>query len=291
MNDPERVLKGPDCDLPDSGDASATGSSPRGFNEAAALFQGAPVLEPIRPVRTPASPKIGVHLNRLGNADLIAPDIAALPRSLAEIQTKRFVDLTLAGLALAVLALPMALIAIVLMIEGRTAFFVQPRVGRNRTRFGCLKFRTMRHDAESRLASVLAADLVAAAQWQRHQKLSPDPRTTRLGRWLRATSLDELPQLINVLRGEMSLVGPRPVVAPEVEGYPSDRAYFESPFFNDYAGCLPGITGLWQVSGRHGTAHSERVRLDRIYARNWTVLMDLKILWHTVGVVLSGSGR
>ena len=88
----------------------------------------------------------------------------------------------------------------------------------------------------------------------------------------------------------MSLVGPRPIVAPEVDGYPADRAYFRSVAFRDYARCLPGITGLWQVSGRHGTEHAERVRLDGEYARNWSVTMDLKILWRTLGVVLRRTG-
>ena len=106
---------------------------------------------------------------------------------------------------------------------------------------------------------------------------------------LRATYLDELPQLINVLRGEMSLVGPRPIIAPEIDGYPGDRAYFDSDGFDDYAGCLPGVTGLWQIAGQ--SAHTDRVRLDSVYARNWSVVLDLLILWRTVWVILARTGR
>ena len=290
MYDPTEVPKGPEYRFPEPG-AEAPGRAadarPTGLAEAPALFRPAPLIAPPR-IRKSRAP--GVRLNRVGGADLIIPDIAALPRGLRDHGVKRALDIALASALLIAFSLPMTAIAAALVAEGGSAVFIQRRVGRNRSRFACLKFRTMRADAEDRLAEVLATDPDARDQWHQHQKLTSDPRITRLGRFLRLTSLDELPQLINVLRGEMSLVGPRPIVAPEVEGYPADRAYYFSPLFDDYAGCLPGLTGLWQVSGRHGTRHSERVELDRVYARNWSVLLDLKILWRTVRVVLSRTG-
>lgn len=238
----------------------------------------------------PLPAKIGVRLSRAGTPALVIPDVAALPRALRDRRLKRALDLVLALALLAILAAPMMAIALCL-VPGGGALFVQSRVGRGRRRFACLKFRTMRPGAEARLERLLLADPQAAREWHRHQKLARDPRTTPLGRLLRRSSLDELPQLLNVLRGEMSLVGPRPVIAPEVAGYPGDRDYYADASFDDYAGCLPGLTGLWQISGRHATAHESRITLDRIYARNWSVLLDLRILWRTLGVVLSGSGR
>jgi len=111
-----------------------------------------------------------------------------------------------------------------------------------------------------------------------------------MGTFLRATSLDEIPQLFNVLAGHMSIVGPRPIVAPEIPGYKSDREYFESPEFAHYARCRPGITGLWQVSGRARTTHEERVRLDGWYCRNWSIWLDLMIMLKTVRAVLVRTG-
>lgn len=203
---------------------------------------------------------------------------------------KRALDLVLAITALILLAPLLIGLAILLKREGGDVFFTQKRVGLGRARFNCLKFRTMLPDAEARLARMLETDPEAAAEWRTHQKLTNDPRITRLGRILRATSLDELPQLWNVIRGEMSLVGPRPIVAPEVAGYDADHAYYASETMDDYAACMPGITGLWQVSGRHTTVHDERIRLDRAYARTWSFTTDLTILFRTVRVVLDRSG-
>ena len=286
MNDPDRAQNGPETAVQSPGtDAPTSGSPAQGFSEAAAVFVGAPV----QPGNLRSPPRRATRLAAVPSAEP-STDIVGADGPLGGIGAKRALDLVIATALLIFLAPLMLITATLLVAEGRSALFVQPRVGHNRTRFGCLKFRTMRPDAEERLADVLAADPVAAEQWHIHQKLTPDPRITPLGHWLRTTSLDELPQLINVIRGDMSLVGPRPIVAPEVDGYPADRTYFESPFFNDYAGCLPGITGLWQVSGRHGTPYSERVRLDRVYARTWSIGLDLKILWRTVGIVLTRGG-
>ncbi len=214
-----------------------------------------------------------------------------MPASKAVRGVKHCFDIIIGVLALIVFAPLMGLITLALIIEGGPVFYFQKRVGRAYRRFNCVKFRTMRPDAEDRLNLLLACNDAARAEWRVHQKLTDDPRVTRLGRLLRESSLDELPQLFNVLRGEMSLVGPRPIVAPEISGYDADRAYFGSVAFDDYVSCLPGITGLWQVSGRHKTIYLDRVRLDRQYARTWSFWLDLKIIWKTVGVVLRRSGR
>ncbi|MEI9984567.1 MAG: sugar transferase [Aliidongia sp.] len=128
----------------------------------------------------------------------------------------------------------------------------------------------------------LATDPEARREWQRDFKLRKDPRVTSLGRFLRKSSLDELPQLFSVVTGEMSLIGPRPIVADEIARYGAG--------FSDYAACRPGITGLWQVSGRNDVDYSERVEIDSRYARNWTLVGDISILFRTVSVVLRRDG-
>jgi undecaprenyl-phosphate galactose phosphotransferase len=203
---------------------------------------------------------------------------------------KRVLDILAAGSLLLLLS-PFFLIAVVLIrLDGGPALFGQMRVGRDGRRFRCLKFRSMCIDAQARLAAILDSDPDARAEWETHQKLRRDPRVTRIGRFLRETSLDELPQLLNVLWGDMSLVGPRPIMAPEVPGYEGDQAYYHGPSFPLYAACTPGITGLWQVSGRTDTTHDERIRLDGWYARNWSFWLDLVILLRTVRVILNRSG-
>jgi lipopolysaccharide/colanic/teichoic acid biosynthesis glycosyltransferase len=137
-------------------------------------------------------------------------------------------------------------------------------------------------NAEAVLARLLATDPAARAEWERDFKLRDDPRVTKVGRFLRTTSLDELPQLLNVLAGDMSLVGPRPIVADEVRRY--------GAAFHDYSRCRPGITGVWQISGRNDTGYGERVRLDRDYARNWSFLSDLRVLLRTPSAVLRRDG-
>jgi undecaprenyl-phosphate galactose phosphotransferase len=145
-----------------------------------------------------------------------------------------------------------------------------------------MKFRTMHVDADALLADILARDPAAASEWEASQKLKDDPRITPIGQVLRRTSLDELPQLINVLRGEMSLVGPRPIVAAEVRFYGRHIA--------DYYQARPGITGLWQVSGRSDTSYPRRVELDVWYVRNWVLWHDIAILLKTVPAVLFRRG-
>jgi lipopolysaccharide/colanic/teichoic acid biosynthesis glycosyltransferase len=132
------------------------------------------------------------------------------------------------------------------------------------------------------LLQYLAQHPELALEWERNQKLKDDPRVTRIGKFLRRTSLDELPQLWNVLKGEMSLVGPRPIIQEEVARY-GDR-------FSLYTQVYPGLTGLWQVSGRNDTSYDERVRLDTYYVRNWSLWLDIYLLARTAGVVLAGRG-
>ena len=232
----------------------------------------------------------GTVLRTLGSDLVLAETGPIHPGAWAQ-RAKRALDVVLTLAALVVLTPLIGLIWVGLALEKGPVLFRQRRVGRHGRRFTCLKFRTMRPDAEDRLALLLDCCDSARAEWERHQKLTDDPRITRLGRLLRAGSLDELPQLFNVLRGEMSLVGPRPIIAPEVPGYPSDLAYFDAPEFAGYAACTPGLTGLWQVAGRHRTSHAERVRLDQWYARNQSIWLDLVIMARTVRVVLLGQGR
>jgi lipopolysaccharide/colanic/teichoic acid biosynthesis glycosyltransferase len=140
----------------------------------------------------------------------------------------------------------------------------------------------MRPDADKYLALYLEQHPDRAVEWERDHKLKNDPRVTRLGRLLRKTSLDEIPQLWNVIRGDMSLVGPRPIVSDEVSKYGAG--------YSLYTQVLPGVTGLWQVSGRNDASYIERVALDSYYIRNWSVWFDLYVLGRTVRAVLAGSG-
>jgi undecaprenyl-phosphate galactose phosphotransferase len=197
---------------------------------------------------------------------------------------KRLFDLSVAT-GVAVLLAPVLLAtAIAIRVDSPgPIFFVQERLGRGRRRFGCVKFRTMYADNEARLRLHLADDHGASAERQEFAKLkSVDPRVTRVGRFLRRSSLDELPQLINVLRREMSLVGPRPYL-------PSETARM-----GDLAETIlkapPGVTGLWQVSGRNNLPFEQRIRLDEYYVRNWSLWMDVVVLLKTVRAVLRGDG-
>jgi Undecaprenyl-phosphate galactose phosphotransferase WbaP len=185
-------------------------------------------------------------------------------------------------LSLACLPL-IALLAVFIRLEtpGRV-FFRHSRVGLSGRTFVMLKFRTMVMSADQVLQAYLDEHPAARAEWQSSQKLKDDPRITRMGRFLRRTSLDELPQLWNVLRGEMSLVGPRPIIAGEVERYAGGYTLYQR--------VRPGITGLWQVSGRNDLAYAERVRLDEYYVRNWSIWLDLYILLRTGWAALSGEG-
>jgi len=184
---------------------------------------------------------------------------------------------------LAVLAVPMLLIAaLIAQRDGAPILFAHYRVGRRGRLFRCLKFRSMYRDSEQMLAKLLRDDPHARAEWQRDQKLGNDPRITPIGEFLRRTSLDELPQLFNVLRGEMCLVGPRPITVAELTRYGRVRW--------DYLSVPPGMTGLWQVSGRNGTTYEQRVAFDREYVDRRSPWLDFKILFKTIPAVLTGRG-
>jgi len=180
------------------------------------------------------------------------------------------------------IALPLiALCALALWIESGSPFYTQPRLGRAGKRFSILKLRTMVRDADAVLESYLAANPAMRREWDEMQKLKNDPRITPVGSFLRATSLDELPQLWNVLMGEMSLIGPRPMMPDQVAIYGDPKSYFA---------LRPGITGLWQVSARNNSRFTYRNEVDGAYRRNISLSMDLTILFKTVGVVLRRTG-
>lgn len=196
---------------------------------------------------------------------------------------KRVVDIVLAlsGILLLAPLLIICYVAIIIASPG-PALFRHRRVGFDGRHFNCLKFRTMVTNAPERLRQLLESDPVAAAEWTANRKLRNDPRVTMIGHILRRSSLDELPQLFNVLRGDMSIVGPRPVTDEELERY--------STSIGAYLACRPGITGLWQVSGRSTTTYSKRVACDTFYAHNWSMKLDAKILIVTIPALLVTEG-
>jgi lipopolysaccharide/colanic/teichoic acid biosynthesis glycosyltransferase len=196
---------------------------------------------------------------------------------------KRALDVLAAASMLVLLAPVFLLLAALVRRDGGAAFYAHTRVGQGGRGFGCLKFRSMVTDSQARLDALLAADPSARAEWEATRKLKNDPRITAIGHFLRKTSLDELPQLLNVLRGEMSLVGPRPVVAAELAEYYGSAA-------EQYMSVRPGITGLWQVSGRSNTSYAQRVALDVAYASQPSLWTDLKILARTPMAVLARRG-
>jgi len=195
--------------------------------------------------------------------------------------TKRVVDLVGASLFL-IFSFPlMILIALLIKIDSAgPIIFTQERVGMGGKRFRIYKFRTMFTDSETRLEEFFAQNPKKRQEWLKYRKLEGDPRITKVGRFLRRFSLDELPQLFNVLRGEMSLVGPRPITAEELQFYGEER-YF-------YLAVRPGLTGLWQVSGRNALSFAERVKLDSWYVQNWSLWLDFFILWRTIPALTNG---
>jgi len=189
-------------------------------------------------------------------------------------------DKVFAAVALFTLAPVMLAIAVANRLgDNGPVFYKHKRIGQNGKPFYCVKFRSMRVDSAEVLAHLLATDPEARAEWERDQKLTDDPRIHAVGRFLRKTSLDELPQFWNVLMGDMSIVGPRPVVEDELERYGMHVA--------DYCAVRPGITGAWQVGGRNLVSYDERVALDVDYVRNATLLDDFRIVFKTFAVVLT----
>lgn len=195
---------------------------------------------------------------------------------------KRTFDLAVTSAALLVAAIPMLIVALLVKLDGGPAIFGHERVGLGGRKFKCLKFRSMASDAAARLEEHLAENPEAREEWEQTRKLKNDPRVTRLGRFIRKTALDELPQLINVLKGDMSLVGPRPVTEPELAYYGGAEVLYKS--------VRPGVTGLWQVSGRNDLTYDQRVGLDTWYVKNWSPWHDTAIILKTVPALLLRRG-
>ena len=239
----------------------------------------------------PASPSRLRRRASRRHLELIAAPPSSLPAlTLVRRQSRLGRSLKRTGdvlLSLAVLGLGspafLLLAALVKLSSPGPVFYVQQRVGRGYRRFGCIKFRTMRQDADAVLAQVLERSPALQAEFDRDFKLRDDPRITPIGRFLRRSSLDELPQFLNVLRGEMSVVGPRPIVRKEIDRY--------GDYMDEVLAVRPGLTGLWQVSGRNNLSYPKRVRLDLAYARGRTFLLDLAIILRTFGVLLLPMDR
>lgn len=196
---------------------------------------------------------------------------------------RRSCDLAISMIVLLLLSPAFAVIvALIWVYDGGPPIFAHERIGQFGVRFKCYKFRSMLVDADARLAHLLATDPEARAEWLRDHKLKRDPRITAFGRFLRKTSLDEFPQLVNVLRGEMSLVGPRPIVAAEIAKY--------GRRFEEYSLVKPGLTGLWQISGRNNTTYRRRVAMDVMFCRSLSFPTYLKILVGTIPAVLLSRG-
>ncbi len=195
---------------------------------------------------------------------------------------KRLVDIVCSLMALLVLGPIAAAFSLVVALDGGNPFYAQTRIGRRGRMIRVWKIRSMVIDADVRLAALLESDPVAREEWARDRKLKRDPRITRVGRFMRTSAVDEIPQLWNVLAGEMSLVGPRPVVAAELERY-GDAARI-------YLGVNPGLTGLWQVSGRNDTTYERRIELDAWYVRNWSLWIDAVVLMKTIPALLVRRG-
>jgi undecaprenyl-phosphate galactose phosphotransferase len=196
---------------------------------------------------------------------------------------KRIVDFIIAGIGI-ILCVPLfIIISLLIKLSSKgPIYFVQERLGKDKKLFKCYKFRTMYLDAPQRLEKLLKSSPEAKSQWDKYLKITDDPRTTSFGKLLRRISFDELPQLWNVIKGEMSLVGPRPYLPHEVEGLKQEMVIITK--------VTPGITGLWQVSGRSQLTFEERLKLDEYYVKNWTVWLDLVILLRTVKVFFKAEG-
>lgn len=193
---------------------------------------------------------------------------------------KRWMDIALVLIALPVIVPLITVMALLVALDGHNPFYSQWRIGHSGKAFRIWKIRTMVPGAEKALKAHLDANPSARAEWNRIQKLRNDPRVTPMGRILRKTSLDELPQLLNVLTGTMSLVGPRPMMPNQQVIYPG-WAYYEM---------RPGLTGLWQISERNDTTFASRAGFDDQYARNMSLGMDVRIMFQTIGVVMKATG-
>jgi len=195
---------------------------------------------------------------------------------------KRVVDVVLVLIAAPIASVFIACLALVCCLDGGSPFYCQHRVGRHGRLFRCWKLRTMRPNADRILAALLICNPILKSQWEATNKLCNDPRVTWFGRFLRASSLDELPQLWNVLRGDMSLVGPRPIPKQELQKYGSDAVH--------YLSLRPGLTGVWQTSGRNSVCYDTRVAMDVAYKQSVSFWLDAWIIARTFKTVLMRTG-
>lgn len=197
---------------------------------------------------------------------------------------KRLFDFSFSLLVL-ILGLPLfIMIGIIICCTSRgPVFYVQERIGRGGIPFRCFKFRTMYADADEKLQTILANDPVKQQEWQNYHKLQNDPRITPIGKFLRRTSLDEFPQFWNVLKGDLSVVGPRPVVYEEIVRHYGSKAY-------KILSIRPGLTGIWQVSGRANTGYAKRILLDEQYVDTRSFAMDIKIIMQTIPTMINAKG-
>ena len=237
--------------------------------------------------RTDDAPTKGASRTVAKPAAMIAPEEDATRKiglSATGYGLKRAFDLGSVVVILALFGWLMILIAIAVRVSsGSKVIYGHTRVGRNGRLFQCLKFRSMVANSDEVLRNLLATDPDAREQWERDFKLKADPRITRIGRFIRRTSLDELPQLWNVIKGEMSIVGPRPVVEAELDQYYGGAR-------EHYLSVPPGLTGLWQVSGRNDLDYAQRVELDKAYVERSNVIFDFMIVMRTVKVMVVRRG-
>lgn len=226
-------------------------------------------------------PSVGRAAQRpADSAQVQGADAAVAPRGLYRLVGKRLLDIVFVLLvAFPVLAVVLPL-TLIILVDGHSPFYGQARLGRNGRVFRMWKLRTMVPEADQALLDLLDSDPAARSEWELHQKLRQDPRVTAIGAFLRKTSLDELPQFWNVLVGDMSVVGPRPMMPNQRELYPG-KEYFD---------LRPGITGLWQTSDRHETSFSDRARFDHRYYHDLSLATDVRVMMRTVSVVISGTG-
>lgn len=206
---------------------------------------------------------------------------ASKPKGVYRLGFKRLFDICFVMAISVPSLLVIALLALIIARDGHNPFYMQERVGRNGRVFKMWKLRTMVQNADTALADHLKVNVAAQIEWDRHQKLAFDPRITPIGRFLRATSIDELPQFFNVLKGDMSIVGPRPMMTNQQSLYPG-IAYYEM---------RPGITGLWQISERNLTSFSERAVFDNAYFGDMSFRTDLRVVLRTVLVVVRANGQ
>lgn len=199
------------------------------------------------------------------------------------LMVKRIVDLVICILASPFFLIITSIIALLIKIDSRgPVFYGHERIGKDRKKIKCWKFRSMYRDSNERLKEILANNPDMAKEWEENRKFTNDPRVTRIGKFLRKTSLDELPQLLNIFMGEMSFVGPRPVTKDEISKYGASADYILT--------VKPGLSGMWQISGRSDTSYEERITLDTYYVQNWSVWLDLWIIVKTIWVVLLEKG-